>query len=69
MQCILCHKNLLIIMNPRTQTRKRLICIIKNRINYVLKHVNAYYKFITNKFENQVNNLVKQTEEIHPAKK
>jgi hypothetical protein len=56
-------------MNPRTQTRKRLICIIKNRINYVLKHVNAYYKFITNKFENQVNNLVKQTEEIHPAKK
>ncbi len=31
--------------------------------------MNAYHKFIAKKFEKEVNNLMKQMEERHPAKK
>jgi hypothetical protein len=70
MCCILCHKNAVIAMNPRTQARKGLTIYYKtNGITFFKKHVDVVHMFIAKKFEKKMNNLVKQTKEIHLPKK
>ncbi len=56
-------------MNPKTKARKLIFYYKTNGIIFLKKHVDVVHMFIAKKFEKEMNNLVKQTEEIHLAKK
>jgi hypothetical protein len=43
MQCILCHNNPILNVNPKTKARKRLIYNSYNGIAALRKHVNSYH--------------------------
>jgi hypothetical protein len=69
MRCILCHQELVIGINPRTQVRKILIFYYKtNGITSLKRHVDANHILITRMFEKEVNYLLKRREERQPAK-
>jgi hypothetical protein len=70
MHCIFCYKNPVIGINPRTQARKELISYYKtNGITSLEKHVDVDHSFIAQVFEEEVNNLLRSTEEKPPSKK
>ncbi len=69
MHCILCYQNSAIGINLGTQVRKTLIFYYKtNGITSFKKHVDANHSFITQMFE-EVNILLKSTEEKQALKK
>jgi hypothetical protein len=69
MHCIICHNNLILNLNPKTQARKWLI--IYNTINGIIslkKHVNPNHFNVLNFFEEEVNCTLKE-EEKQPSKR
>jgi hypothetical protein len=69
MHCILCHNNLILNLNPKTQARKWLI--IYNTINGIValkKHVNSDHSNVLKKNEEEVNCPLSE-EEKQPSKK
>jgi len=69
MHCILCHNNLILNINPKTQARKRLI--IYNTTNNMIplrKHVNLDHSNISWKFEEEINYPLRE-DERQPSKK
>jgi hypothetical protein len=70
MCCILCYQNPKIGINPRIQANKGLISYYKtNRITSFKKHVDVDHFFIAQRFEKEVNNILKVIEERQPSKK
>jgi hypothetical protein len=69
MCCILCHKKAIIATNPKKQARKLFFYYKTNGITFFKKHVDVVHMFIAKEFEKEMNNSVKQTKEIHLAKK
>jgi hypothetical protein len=69
MHCILCYQNPIIGIHPIIKARKWLISYYKtNGITFILKHVDVDHSFIAQMFEEKVNNLLKNTKEIHASK-
>jgi len=69
MHCILCHNNLILNLNPKTQARKWLI--IYNTINgtpALKKHVNSDHSNVLKKIKEEVNCPLNE-EEKQPSKK
>ncbi len=70
MRCNICHANLILIINAKTQARKGLIlCNFTNGINALKKHVYANHCVIAKIFKEEINNLSKESFEIEPTKK
>jgi hypothetical protein len=70
MHHIFYYKNSVIRKNPRIQVRKGLISYYKtNGIIFLKKNVDVNHYFITQMFEEKVNNLLKSTKERQPSKK
>jgi hypothetical protein len=68
MRCILYFQKLVIGINPRTQVRKGLIFYYKtNGIISLKKHVDVDHSVIAQMFEEEVNNLLKRSEEKQPS--
>ncbi len=62
MHCIFFYQNLIIEINSKTQANKGLISYYKtNRINYILKCVDAKRIIIAKRFEEELNNVLKIT--------
>jgi hypothetical protein len=59
MICILCYNILMIVINPKTQTRRSISYYKTNGIITLRKHVDAKHFIIAKKFEEEVNNLMK----------
>jgi hypothetical protein len=58
------YQNPIIGINPRTQARKWLIFYYKtNGITFLKKHVDENHSFIAQMFEEEMNSLLKNTEE------
>jgi hypothetical protein len=69
MHCIFCHNNLILIVNPKMQTRKGLITYnITNGITALRKHINSNHPNIFLKFEEKINCPLKENEK-QPSKK
>jgi hypothetical protein len=68
MRCILCFQKLVLGINPRTQVRKGLIFYYKtNGIISLKKHVDVDHSVIAQMFEEEVNNILKRSEEKQPS--
>jgi hypothetical protein len=59
MICILCYNILVIVINPKTQTRRFKSYYKTNGITTLRKHVDAKHSIIAKKFEEKVNGLMK----------
>ncbi len=66
MHCILCHNNPILNVNPKMQTKKRLI--IYNGIATLRKHVNLDHPNILEKIEEEINCPLRENE-LQPSKK
>jgi hypothetical protein len=59
MVCILCYNILVIVINPKTQTRRFKSYYKTNGITTLRKHVDVKHSIIAKKFEEKVNGLKK----------
>jgi hypothetical protein len=60
MQCILCHNNPILNVNPKTRASNGLIIYNSyNGIAALRKHVNSYHHNILKKFEEKINLFLK----------
>lgn len=59
MICILCYNILVIVINPKTQTRRSKSYYKTNGITTLRKHMDAKHSIIAKKFEEEVNSLMK----------
>jgi hypothetical protein len=70
MQCIFCHSNPILNVNPKTRARKRVIIYnSSNGINTLRKHVNSDHLNIFLKFKEKINYPLKENEKQPSEKK